>query len=228
MIELKKVSKKFKKSKKEILALNNIDVKFELGKFYAIMGCSGSGKSTLLNIVGLLDKPTSGILYLDNVNTSNLNEKLKNSIRLKEIGYVFQECYLIDNLTVHENLMLPLLINKQILLSRKKMIVDKLLKKINLIDRANHYPTELSGGEKQRVAVARSLVNNPRVILADEPTGNLDKQNELMIFSLLRKLANDGKCVIVVSHSELIKKFADDIIYMSNGIIGGDNNDIQK
>lgn len=226
MIELKNISKKFKKSKNEILALSDINIKFELGKFYAIMGCSGSGKSTLLNIIGLLDKPTSGILYLNNVNTSSLNEKSKNLIRLKEIGYVFQECYLIDNLTVYENIMLPLLINKNISKENKKIIVNDLLKKINLIERANHFPKELSGGEKQRVAVARSLVNNPRIILADEPTGNLDKKNEEVIFNLFRDLANTDKCVIVVSHSELIKRFADDIIYMTNGTVGGESNDI--
>lgn len=222
MIELNSISKKFLKSKKEIIALNNINVKFEFGKFYAIMGNSGSGKSTLLNIVGLLDKPTSGILYINDTDTSMFNEKQNNMIRLNEIGYVFQECYLCENLNVFENIMLPLMINKKLSEKEKIKIVNDLLSLINLHNRINHFPKELSGGEKQRVAIARSLVNNPRIILADEPTGNLDKKNEEMIFNLFKKLANIGKCVIVVSHSEFIKKYADKILYLDNGIIRGD------
>ncbi len=222
MIELNSISKKFLKSKKEIIALNNINFKFELGKFYAIMGNSGSGKSTLLNIVGLLDKPTSGILCINDTDTSMFNEKQNNMIRLNEIGYVFQECYLCENLNVFENIMLPLMINKKLSEKEKIKIVNDLLNMINLYNRINHFPKELSGGEKQRVAIARSLVNNPRIILADEPTGNLDKNNEEMIFSLFKKLANIGKCVIVVSHSEFIKKYADKILYLDNGIIRGD------
>lgn len=226
MIKLRNISKKFVKSKKEIVALNSVNVKFELGKFYAIMGASGSGKSTLLNIVGLLDKPTSGILYINDANISTFNEKQNNMVRLKEIGYVFQECYLSDNLNVYENIMIPLMVNNHLSSKEKKQIVNDLLKMINLHDRANHFPKELSGGERQRVAVARSLVNNPKIILADEPTGNLDKKNEEIIFNLLKKLTSIGKCVVVVSHSESVKIYADKIFYMNNGILRGEEDEI--
>ncbi len=222
MIELNGIYKKFTNSKKEILALNNVSMKFETGKFYAIIGPSGSGKSTLLNISGLLDKPTSGILCINGHNTSTLTEKEKNILRLSEIGFVFQECYLNENLTVYENIMLPLLINNDLLIIEKRKIVKDLLNMINLCDRANHFPKELSGGEKQRVAIARALVNNPQMILADEPTGNLDNRNEQIIFNLLKKLSKIGKCVVVVSHSESITKYADKIIYIESGVLRGE------
>lgn len=226
MIKLKNITKIYKKNKKSIIALNNINISFESGKLYAIMGCSGSGKSTMLNIIGLLDKPTSGLLEIDEINISTLNEKEMNKIRLKKIGYVFQECYLSDNLTVYENTIVPLLINRNIQKNQKNKIVLDLLKTIGLQNRSNHFPKELSGGEKQRVAIARALVNNPQIILADEPTGNLDKENEKFIFSLLHKLAKENKCVIIISHSPLIKKYADQVFYMKNGTLRGDNNDI--
>lgn len=221
MIELSSICKKYLKSKNEIVALNDIDYKFESGKVYAIMGCSGSGKSTLLNIIGLLDKPTSGILFINNYDISTFSEKQINLVRLKEIGYVFQECYLSKNLNVYENIMIPLLVNNNISIQEKKGRVNGLLDMIKLKNRANHFPNELSGGEKQRVAIARALVNNPEIILADEPTGSLDKDNERIIFKIFKELANIGKCVILVSHSELAKEYANSIIYMSNGTLGG-------
>ena len=223
MIKLKNLNKKFTKKQKRIIALNNITVEFEYGKFYAIMGCSGSGKTTLLNIIGLLDKPSSGFLYIDDINVANFSEKKNNEIRQKKIGYIFQECYLSENLNVFENIMLPLIINKEISINEKKIIVQELLDTIKLKERANHFPCELSGGEKQRVAIARSLVNNPSIVLADEPTGNLDNHNERMIFNMLKELAKEGKCVIVVSHSEEVKKYADKLIYMKEGILEDKN-----
>ena len=184
-IELKNISKIFNKKGENIIALNKFNKTFKPGKFYAIMGSSGSGKSTLLNIIGLLDKPTSGLLYIDEISTLKLNESEKNDIRFKKIGYVFQDFFLSDNLNVYENIMLPLLINKSLNKQEKNKIVCELIKMVGLQNRKNHFPKELSGGERQRVSIARSLVNNPSIILADEPTGNLDLQNEIIIFTLL-------------------------------------------
>ena len=218
-IELKNISKIFNKKGENIIALNKFNKTFKPGKFYAIMGSSGSGKSTLLNIIGLLDKPTSGLLYIDEISTLKLNESEKNDIRFKKIGYVFQDFFLSDNLNVYENIMLPLLINKSLNKQEKNKIVCELIKMVGLQNRKNHFPKELSGGERQRVSIARSLVNNPSIILADEPTGNLDLQNEKIIFTLLKKLSNLGKCVIIVSHSSEIVKYADEIIYIKKGCL---------
>lgn len=218
-IELKNISKIFNKKGENIIALNKFNKTFKPGKFYAIMGSSGSGKSTLLNIIGLLDKPTSGLLYIDEISTLKLNESEKNDIRFKKIGYVFQDFFLSDNLNVYENIMLPLLINKSLNKHEKNKIVCELIKMVGLQNRKNHFPKELSGGERQRVSIARSLVNNPSIILADEPTGNLDLQNEKIIFTLLKKLSNLGKCVIIVSHSSEIVKYADEIIYIKKGCL---------
>ena len=197
---------------------NNININFESGKFYAIMGNSGSGKSTLLNIIGLLDYPSSGILRINNLNIKHLSQSKLDELRSMEIGYVFQECFLSENLTVFENIMLPLLINNNISQRKKILIVNELLLMIKLNERKDHFPKELSGGERQRVALARALVNNPTIILADEPTGNLDRKNEIIIFNILKKLTLYGKCVIVVSHSELIKDYANEIIILKDGI----------
>ena len=218
MIKLENITKMYKKNKKNIIALNNININFESGKFYAIMGNSGSGKSTLLNIIGLLDYPSSGILRINNLNIKHLSQSKLDELRWMEIGYVFQECFLSENLTVFENIMLPLLINNNISQRKKILIVNELLLMIKLNERKDHFPKELSGGERQRVALARALVNNPTIILADEPTGNLDRKNEIIIFNILKKLTLYGKCVIVVSHSELIKDYANEIIILKDGI----------
>lgn len=217
MVELINIKKSFVKSKKNILVLKNININFNCGNFYAVIGKSGSGKSTLLNIIGLLDNPTSGILLFNNFNIKHLSQSKLSDLRFKEIGYVFQECFLSENLTVYENIMLPLIINKNITCVEKKKIVNDLLEMIKLTDRKKHYPNELSGGERQRVALARALVNNPKIILADEPTGNLDKENEKIIFDILKRLSICGKCVIVVSHSESIQNYADEMIFLNNG-----------
>lgn len=218
MIKLENITKMYKKNKKNIIALNNININFESGKFYAIMGNSGSGKSTLLNIIGLLDYSSSGILRINNLNIKHLSQSKLDELRSMEIGYVFQECFLSENLTVFENIMLPLLINNNISQRKKILIVNELLLMIKLNERKDHFPKELSGGERQRVALARALVNNPTIILADEPTGNLDRKNEIIIFNILKKLTLYGKCVIVVSHSELIKDYANEIIILKDGI----------
>ena len=216
-MELKNVSKIYKLKDAEIVALDNFSYKFELGKLYGIMGHSGSGKSTLINILGLLEMPTNGIYKLDNKNVSKLSSNELANLRLHTIGFVFQDYFLDENMTALENVMLPLLINKNLNFNEKDEKANKLLKEVGLENRINHFPKELSGGEKQRVAIARALANGPEIILADEPTGNLDEDNEKIIFEQLKKLSKEEKCVIVVSHSDAIKKYANEILKISKG-----------
>lgn len=216
-MELINVSKIYKLKDEEIVALDNFSYKFEIDKLYGIMGHSGSGKSTLINILGLLENPTSGTYKLDNKDVSKLSNSELANLRLKTIGFVFQDYFLDENMTALENVMLPLLINKNLNFNEKVEKAKKLLTEVGLEKRINHFPNELSGGECQRVAIARALANDPEIILADEPTGNLDEENEQIIFEQLKKLSKDGKCVIVVSHSDEINKYADEIIKISKG-----------
>lgn len=219
LIYIKGLTKKYQRNKEDIVALDNINIKFEIGKFYAVMGHSGSGKSTLINIIGLIETATSGQYYLNGKNISDLNENEKANIRAKYFGFIFQDYNLDPNLKAYENVMLPMLIDKKVKNKDAKEKAIKLLESLDLAHRINHYPKELSGGEQQRVAIARALANNPEIILADEPTGNLDKKNEQKIFSDLKKLSESGKCVIVVSHSLEIKEYADVIFTLEDGTI---------
>lgn len=219
MMKLDNVCKEYKLGKENIKALKNVSVTFENNKFYAIMGRSGSGKSTLVHIIGLLDNPTSGTVYINGKDTSNLKEDEIQEIIGKNIGFVFQKFYLNNNLTALENVMLPSLINKNLSFDEKKKKALQLLKLVGLENRVNHKPKELSGGEAQRVAIARSLINSPKIIIADEPTGNLDKESELVIFNLLKKISEQGKTVIVVSHNEIIKEYADKVYILDDGVL---------
>ena len=219
LIYIKGLTKKYQRNKEDIVALDNINIKFEIGKFYAVMGHSGSGKSTLINIIGLIETATSGEYYLNGKNISDLNENEKANIRAKYFGFIFQDYNLDPNLKAYENVMLPMLIDKKVKNKDAKEKAIKLLVSLDLTHRIDHYPKELSGGEQQRVAIARALANNPEIILADEPTGNLDKKNEQKIFSDLKKLSENGKCVIVVSHSLEIKEYADVIFTLEDGTI---------
>lgn len=219
MMKLDNVCKEYKLGKETIKALKNVSVTFENNKFYAIMGRSGSGKSTLVHIIGLLDNPTSGTIYLNNQDTSHLKEDEIQEIISQNIGFVFQKFYLNSNLTALENVMLPSLIIKNMSFAEKKKQALALLKLVGLENRVNHKPKELSGGEAQRVAIARSLINNPEIIIADEPTGNLDKESELVIFNLLKKISKQGKTVIVVSHNEIIKEYADKVYILDDGVL---------
>lgn len=216
-IVLKNGIKEFNLKNEKIIALDNVNLEIRPGKMYVIMGHSGSGKSTLIQILGLLDNLTSGDLYINNENTSNISEDKKAEIRMKEIGFVFQSFYLNPKLTAIENIMLPMYINDSILKKDRKSLALKLLDNFGLHNRMNHYPKELSGGEQQRIAIARALANNPTFILADEPTGNLDVKNEKIVYETLKNLANNGKAIVVVSHNENIKKYADEIWYMDSG-----------
>ena len=216
-IVLKNGIKEFSLKNEKIIAMDNVNLEIDTGKLYVIMGHSGSGKSTLIQILGLLDNLTHGQLYINGQDLSNISEDEKADIRQKEIGFVFQSFYLNPKLTAIENVMLPMYINKDIESSNRRRKALKLLTNFGLENRINHYPKELSGGEQQRVAIARALANDPSFILADEPTGNLDVNNEEIVYNTLRELANSGKAVLVVSHNESIKKYADKVLYMNLG-----------
>ena len=219
LIELKNVSKVYEKKDEKIIALDDISYNFESGKFYAITGHSGSGKSTLINILGTLDKVTSGIYKLDGKDISTLDDNELSKIRNKKIGFIFQNYNLEQKMKAYENVMLPMLLGDLSLEEMKEIAIDKLTE-VGLKERVNHFPKELSGGEQQRVSIARALVNNPNIILADEPTGNLDEVNEKKIFDLLKQIAKEGKCVIVVSHSDIIKSCADIVLKINSGKLG--------
>jgi ABC-type lipoprotein export system ATPase subunit len=186
------------------------------------MGHSGSGKSTLINILGLIDSFDSGKYELYEKRVEKFNDAELSNLRMKNIGFVFQEFHLNSTLKAYENVIVPMLINKDIdPKDRKKRAID-LLESVGLGERIDHFPNELSGGEQQRVAIARALANNPSIILADEPTGNLDEKNEQIIFSNLKELSMNGKCVIVVSHSNEVKKYANKVFKIVDGKLIGD------
>ena len=216
-LKLENICKVYNSKTEKVIALNQINYQFEVGKFYAIMGHSGSGKSTLISILGLIDRPSSGKYYLNGEDVFKLDDYKLSKLRNKEIGFIFQNFYLDEHLKAYENVMIPMIINENIPKDERKNRAITLLKKLNLEKRINHFPKEMSGGEQQRVAIARALANEPNIILADEPTGNLDKKNENMIFEELKRLSLAGKLVIVVSHSDEIKKYADIILELKDG-----------
>jgi len=202
VIELKNVNKIYKTKAEEIHILKNVNLSFSKGDFVSIQGKSGSGKTTLLNILGLLDIPTNGEMFIDDKIINYRNEKIKNKIRNEKMGFVFQFHYLLNEFTALENVMMPAFINKNF---NKKELKDRameLLEMVGLGERVKHKPLELSGGEKQRVAIARAMVNNPEIILADEPTGNLDTETSLVINNLFKKINEEKKqSIIIVTHS---------------------------
>ncbi len=216
VFELEKINKSYQGKNRQINVLSDININFESGNFYAIMGHSGSGKSTLINILGLIDLPDSGTYKLFGDVYSNYRDSELSHIRMKNIGFIFQNFHLNPTLKAYENVMLPMMINESIKRKDRKEKALNLLESVGLKDRADHFPNELSGGEQQRVAIARALANDPLIILADEPTGNLDEDHEHEIFSRLRELSNKGKCVVVVTHSNEVKKYADKIYKFSN------------
>ena len=202
IIELKNVNKIYKTKAEEIHILKNINLSFSKGNFVSIQGKSGSGKTTLLNILGLLDVPTNGDMFIDEKKINYKNEKIKNRIRNEKIGFVFQFHYLLNEFTALENVMMPALINKNFDKKEVKERALELLDLVGLSERVKHKPLELSGGEKQRVAIARSMINNPEIILADEPTGNLDTETSLVINNLFKKINEEKKqLIIIVTHS---------------------------
>lgn len=216
-IELKNVSKIYNN---KVTAMDNVSLKLTEGEFIAVMGQSGSGKSTLLQIAGLLDSCTSGEVIINGENVSKLDKNKLADVRMKSLGFVFQAFHLNSHLKVYENIMVPMLINSEFKnKAEMKQRAEELVATVGLSHRIDHYPSELSGGEQQRVAIARALANNPDFILADEPTGNLDSKNELMIFEELKKLTDSGKGVLVVSHNDAVMDFADRICIMKDGVL---------
>lgn len=196
------------------MILENFSYTFESGKFYAIMGRSGAGKSTLLNIIGTIDSATDGEVLVMGKNVTGLKEKEKAELRMKNIGFVFQGFYLNPYLNGEENVIVPMRINREIPSTDRKQIAEKLMADFGVENLKSSLPSQMSGGEQQRVCIARALANNPDIILADEPTGNLDEENEKIVFSYLKKLAEQGHTVIAVSHNEAVKDYADEIVEM--------------
>ncbi len=219
IIELINLKKEYKTSKENLEVLKGINYSFEQGKLYAIKGHSGSGKTTLVRILGLMDDLTSGEYLLYNKTTKSLSDKDSSYYRMKHIGFIFQEYNLNPYLKAYENVIVPMLINKQIKPKNRLSKAENLLSDVGLFERKDHFPKELSGGEQQRVAIARALANNPDIIIADEPTGNLDKKNEKIIFKILKQMAESGKCVIVVSHSDEISSYADVNLLLEDGLL---------
>jgi putative ABC transport system ATP-binding protein len=219
LIKTTKLKKVYMLGKIEVIALRGISIEIERGEFVAIMGHSGSGKSTLLNLIGLLDSPSGGSIYIQGVDTTKISEKQKVNFRLHKIGFVFQFFNLFDQLTAIENVMFPMMLTgKKIEICRKR--AEKLLERVGLGDKINRLPSELSGGEQQRVAIARALVNNPSILLADEPTGNLDTKNSLKIVQLLRELNEEkGLTILMVTHEKELGEMADRIIKLKDGIV---------
>lgn len=224
IIELINLKKEYKTSKENLEVLKGINYSFEQGKLYAIKGHSGSGKTTLVRILGLMDDLTSGEYLLYNKTTKSLSDKESSYYRMKHIGFIFQEYNLNPFLKAYENVIVPMLINKKINPQNRVPKAEELLKNVGLFERKDHYPKELSGGEQQRVAIARALSNNPDIIIADEPTGNLDKKNEKIIFKILKQMAESGKCVIIVSHSDEISSYADVNLILEDGLL----NEVKK
>ncbi len=220
-IELKDLSKNFFE-KKKVKVLKKINFKFKLGKIYSLMGPSGSGKSTLLNIISLIDRPSNGLIKFQNQNIDFNNGKRNDIFRAKNIGIVYQQDNLLTDFTALENVYLPCLTagyDKETAQNKAKSI----LKKVGMINRLDHYPNELSGGEKQRVSISRALVNEPKIILADEPTGNLDKKNSEEIFSLLKKQINPKRLILFATHNRFLANKSDYLLEMVDGNIKSTN-----
>jgi len=217
VIRLRNVSKYYPMGDSIVKALNHLEFKVFQGEFVAIMGPSGSGKSTAMNLVGSLDMPTHGTIYLDGEDVSEFGESDLAQVRGKRIGFIFQSFNLINNLTVKENVMLPMMFQGTSFEEREDRAIE-LLKLVELDDRMDHYPGEISGGQMQRVAIARSLANDPEVILADEPTGNLDTKTGAIVMDFLKKLNEQGKTVIMITHDpDLAKDYADVIYWLLDG-----------
>ena len=222
LIELKGINKTYKNGDQELRVLKDIDLEVEKGEFVAIMGPSGSGKSTLMNVIGLLDRPTSGEYFLEGQEVGNLSEKKLARVRNEQIGFVFQQFFLLSKLNAFQNVELPL-IYAGVHPAKRKEIAEQYLEKVELGSRMHHLPSELSGGQKQRVAIARALVNQPAIVLADEPTGALDTKTGEQIMDLLTKLNREGKTIIMVTHEPEIAAFANRRIVIRDGVISSDS-----
>jgi len=220
IIRLRKVDKDYIMGDERIKAVDDVDITINKGDFVAIVGPSGSGKSTMLNLVGALDLATTGDIYLDSINIEHLEESELAQLRGRRIGFVFQTFNLIPTLTALENVMLPMMF-QGVPLEEREIRAGELLTKIGLGERLDHLPGQLSGGERQRVAISRALANNPEVILADEPTGNLDSKRGQEVAQMFVKLSEEGKTIILVTHDPEVAKYADKIYHLKDGKIVG-------
>ena len=216
MIQLNDIKKIFRTEEVETFALNGVGLEVKEGEFVAIMGPSGCGKSTLLNILGLLDNPSEGTYRLNGRDVSTLKEDERTELRKGCIGFVFQSFNLIDELNVYENVELPLLYMGVASKERKQRVMD-VLRRVNMSHRSKHFPNQLSGGQQQRAAIARAVISRPKLILADEPTGNLDSKNGLEVINLLAKLHEEGTTIVMVTHSRHDAGFADRIVNLFDG-----------
>lgn len=207
-IKIEKLTKEYHAHDKKVKIFKELSLTFEYGKMYGIIGHSGCGKSTLIKLIGTLEKANSGTIYINGKDVKLLNDEELAMLRNKAIGFIFQDYLLDDCLNVYDNILLPTLKTKNDVNNK----ILELLNEFGINDRIKHFPKELSGGECQRVAICRALINNPDILLCDEPTGNLDRNNEKFIMEKLKEYAKSGKCIIVVSHSNIISDYADEII----------------
>jgi len=226
-IEMHEVTKIYKMDNINVVGLENINLKIKRGEFICIMGPSGSGKSTMLHLMGCLDKPTSGKVFIDGIDTSKMSEDELANLRRDKIGFVFQLFNLYPTLTALENVELPMLIAKKDKEFRRKRAIE-LLKMVEMEKLKDHLPSELSGGQRQKIAIARSLANNPRIILADEPTGNLDSKSGEEVMKIFKDLNKKGKTIVIVTHNENVAKFAERIILLKDGKIIKDEKKIME
>jgi len=222
MIKTNKLNKIFTTEEVETTALNNVSLEIEKGEFVSIMGPSGCGKSTLMNILGLLDNPTAGEYNFMGTDVAKFTERQRAHFRKENIGFVFQSFNLIDELTVYENVELPLLYMKVSATERKQM-VTAVLERMEIMHRSKHFPQQLSGGQQQRVAVSRALVSNPKLILADEPTGNLDSKNGDEVMRMLSDLNSVGTTVVMVTHSPAYAEYGSRVVHLFDGSIVTEN-----
>ena len=218
MITLNSLSKIYRTDEIETVALENVNLTVERGEFLSIMGPSGCGKSTLLNIMGLLDAPTMGMVEINGIRTEGMKDKELAVFRNKTLGFVFQSFHLINSLNVTDNVELPLLY-RRVGSSERKRLAQEVLEKVGLSHRMRHFPTQLSGGQCQRVAIARAVVTNPKLILADEPTGNLDSKNGAEVMNLLTELNKEGTTIIMVTHSQHDASFAHRTVHLFDGSV---------
>lgn len=219
VIELKAINKYYKLKGDKLHALKDVNLSIEQGDFLIIMGKSGSGKTTLLNLLGFLDRFDNGNYIFNGKDSTHLNENEKSELRNNFMGFIFQQFHLIDSLTIGQNVELPLLYKGNIPNKDRQSAIDKYLDMVGLLNKKNQLPSELSGGQQQRIAIARALINNPYVIFADEPTGALDSNTGIEIMDILKKLNEDNKTIIMVTHDEDLVKYANKVIYIKDGLI---------
>ena len=218
IINLEGVEKVYRTSEIETIALENVNLRIEKGEFVSIMGPSGCGKSTLLNVIGLLDRPSAGSVSIDGHNIIGLNDAAMADFRNHNLGFIFQSFHLIPSLSVADNVELPLIYRSGVSASERKRLVSEVIDRVGLSHRRNHRPGQLSGGQRQRVAIARAIVGNPEIILADEPTGNLDSAMSAEVMALLRELnTRDGRTIVMVTHNDDQAKLTDRIINLYDG-----------